>query len=162
MVDPVTAALTGIALVTKITDHIKSGINAYKSVAEVGEQIDLLFKGEQDCMKARNKKAKGFDNFSTESVAQEIIDHKLAQEKLREVATMIDMRFGHGTWAGILAERQRRIQEAKEAAKQAEIERRRKQHQWEENLKDCTDHDTRVCHVVDCSCDCFCLCEVKG
>ena len=28
-------------------------------------------------------------------------------------------------------------------------------------FKDCTDHDTRVCHVVDCSCDCFCLCEVK-
>ena len=135
MVDPVTAALTGIALVTKITDHIKSGINAYKSVAEVGEQIDLLFKGEQECMKARNKKAKGYDNFSTESVAQEIIDHKLAQEKLREVATMIDMRFGHGTWAGILAERQRRITEAREAKKQAEIERRRKQHEWEENLK---------------------------
>ena len=98
MVDPVTAALTGIALVTKITDHIKSGINAYKSVSEVGEQIDLLFKGEQECMKARNKKAKGYDNFSTESVAQEIIDHKLAQEKLREVATMIDMHLGmeHG------------------------------------------------------------------
>ena len=44
---------------------------------------------------------------STENVAQEIIDHKLAQEKLKEVAVMIDMRFGHGTWAGILAERQR-------------------------------------------------------
>lgn len=134
MVDPVTAALTGIALVTKITDHIKSGINAYNSVAEVGEQIDLLFKGEEHCMKARNKQS-GFDNFSTENIAQEIIDHKLAQEKLQEVAVMIDMRFGHGTWAGILAERQRRIQEAKEARKQEEIARRRRQHEWEENLK---------------------------
>ena len=83
---------------------------------------------------ARNKSA-GVDSFSTESVAQEIIDHKLAQEKLREVSVMIDMRFGPGTWAGILAERQRRIQEAKEAAKKAAIEKRRKQHDWEENLK---------------------------
>ena len=57
------------------------------------------------------------DSFSTESVAQEIIDHKLAQEKLREVSVMIDMRFGPGTWAGILAERQRRIQEAKKQQK---------------------------------------------
>ena len=134
MVDPVTAALTGIALVTKITDHIKSGINAYNSVAEVGEQIDLLFRGEEQCMKARNKQAK-FDNFSTENIAQEIIDHKLAQEKLQEVAVMIDMRFGPGTWAGILTERQRRLREAREAERQAEIERRRKQHEWEENLK---------------------------
>ena len=134
MVDPVTAALTGIALVTKISDQLKKGIDAYKSVAEVGQEIDLLFRGEQECQKARNKSA-GADSFSTESVAQEIIDHKLAQEKLQEVAVMVDMRFGHGTWAGILAERQRRIQEAKEAAKQAEIEKRRRQHEWEENLK---------------------------
>ena len=135
MVDPVTAALTGIALVTKISEHIKQGINAYKSVAEVGEQIDLLFKGEQECQRARNKQANKPDTFSTENIAQEIIDHQLAQEKLQEVAVMIDMRFGHGTWAGILAERQRRIREAREAEKQAEIERRRRQHEWEESLK---------------------------
>ena len=50
-----------------------------------------MFRGEQECQKARNKSA-GVDSFSTESVAQEIIDHKLAQEKLREVSVMIDMR----------------------------------------------------------------------
>lgn len=134
MVDPVTAALTGIALVTKVTDHIKQGINAYKSVAEIGQEIDLLFRGEQELQQARNKKA-GASQFSTTSVAQEIIDHKLAQEKLQQVATMVDMRFGHGTWAGILAERNKRIQEAKEAAKKAAMERRRKQHEFEETLK---------------------------
>lgn len=134
MVDPVTAALTGIALVTKITDQLKKGIDAYKSVAEVGQEIDLLFRGEQECQKARNKSA-GVDSFSTENVAQEIIDHKLAQEKLKEVAVMIDMRFGHGTWAGILAERQRRIQEAREAAKKEAMERRRKRHEFEETMK---------------------------
>ena len=134
MVDPVTAALTGIALVTKVTDHIKKGINAYKSIAEVGQEIALLFRGEQELQQARNKKAK-VNQFSTNRVAKEIIDHKLAQEKLKEVATMIDMRFGHGTWAGILAERNRRIQEAKEASKKAAMERRRKQHEFEETVK---------------------------
>ena len=68
-------------------------------------------------------------------MAQEIIDHKLAQEKLQEVASWSICASGHGTWAGLLAERQRRIQEAKEAARQAEIEKRRRQHDWEENLK---------------------------
>ena len=69
MVDPVTAALTGIALVTKVTDHIKKGINAYKSIAEVGQEIDLLFRGEQELQQARNKKAK-VNQFSTNTVAK--------------------------------------------------------------------------------------------
>mgnify|MGYP001217920360 CR=1 FL=1 len=115
MVDPITAGLAGIALVTKVAEHIKSGINAYKSVAELGSQIDALFEGEKQCQQARNKSANKQNAFSTESVAKEVIDHKLAQEKLREVATAIDMRFGHGTWSSILAERQKRIREAKEA-----------------------------------------------
>ena len=135
MVDPVTAALTGIALVTKVTEHIKQGINAYNSVAELGDQIELLFAGEQQCMKARNKKANKSDPFSTNTVAKEVLDHKLAQEKLQEVAVAVDMRFGHGTWASIIAERQRRIREAKEAARQAAIERQRKHHQNMETLK---------------------------
>lgn len=135
MVDPVTAALTGIALVTKVTEHIKQGINAYKSVADLGDQIELLFAGEQQCQKSRNKQANKSDPFSTNSVAKEILDHKLAQEKLQEVAVAVDMRFGHGTWAGILAERQRRIREAREAARQAEMERRRQQIQNMETLK---------------------------
>jgi hypothetical protein len=48
-----------------------------------------------------------------------MIDAKLAQEKMQEVATMVDMRFGPGTWKGIVDERARRIQEAKEAALKA-------------------------------------------
>ena len=135
MVDPVTAALTGIALVTKVTEHIKQGINAYNSVAELGDQIDLLFRGEQQLQTARNKQASKHDPFSTESVAKEVIEHKLAQEKLQEVAVAIDMRFGHGTWAGILTERQKRIREAREAARQALIERRRQHHKNMETLK---------------------------
>ena len=134
MVDPLTAALTGIALVTKVSDTIKQGINAYNSVADMGDQLELLFKGEQECMAARNRQDK-HSNFSTESVAQEVINHKLAQERLREVGTQVDMRFGHGTWQMILSERQRRIKEAREAARQAAIEQRRKQHELMETIR---------------------------
>lgn len=134
MVDPLTAALTGIALVTKVSDTIKQGINAYNSVADMGDQLELLFKGEQECMAARNRQDK-HSNFSTESVAQEVINHKLAQERLREVGTQVDMRFGHGTWQMILSERQRRIKEAREAARQAAIEKRRKHHENMEHIK---------------------------
>ena len=134
MVDPITAGLAGIALVTKITEQIKAGINAYNSVAELGGQIDALFIGEQQCQKARNKQANKHNTFSTETVAREVIDHKLAQEKLREVATLIDMRFGPGTWAGILAERQRRIREAREAELARQRERQRKIDDLQEGL----------------------------
>ena len=42
---------------------------------------------------------------------------------------MVDMRFGHGTWKGILAERQKRIQEAREAALKAKAK------QYENTMK---------------------------
>ena len=67
-------------------------------------------------------------------MAREVIDHKLAQEKLREVATLIDMRFGPGTWAGILAERQKRIREAKEAERQQRLERQKRIADLQEGL----------------------------
>ena len=45
------------------------------------------------------------------------------------------MRFGHGTWKGILAERQKRIQEAREAALKARREAIRRQNEIIENVK---------------------------
>ena len=55
-------------------------------------------------------------------MAKETIDAKLAAESLQEVATLVDLRFGPGVWKGILEERHRRMQEAKEAAKKARRE----------------------------------------
>ena len=45
------------------------------------------------------------------------------------------MRFGHGTWSSIVAERAKRIQQAKEAAAIARKEAARKQKELEENIK---------------------------
>ena len=60
---------------------------------------------------------------------------ELNAEQLQEVATMVDMRFGHGTWAGILAERAKRIHEQKEAEAVARKEAARKHKELQENIK---------------------------
>ena len=120
--------LAGVALVKAAVDGIKSAIGTANDISEIAGQIDDLFLGEQQAQKARNKKA-GANQFNVSSVARETIDAKLAAEKLYEVSVMVDQRFGHGTWASIVNERARRLQEAKEQAKQAQIERNRKHHE---------------------------------
>ena len=58
--------------------------------------IDNLFEGESQVQKKRSKKS-GVgvgDQFGVTNVAREIIDAKLAQEQMREIAQMIDLRFG--------------------------------------------------------------------
>ena len=122
----VAEVLTGISLVKASVDFIKSNINTANDISQIAKQIDDLFKGEKQIQKERNRKNSKTSisqQFGVESVAQEVIDAKLAQEQIQEISTMVDMRFGHGTWAGIIAERSRRIQKAKEEEK--EIRRQR-------------------------------------
>jgi hypothetical protein len=126
--------LAGIALVKSAVDGIKSAIGTANDIGEIAQHIDNLFEGESQVQRSRNKKA-GVDQFNVKSVAQETIDARLAQEKMYEMSQMIDLRFGHGTWAGIVSERARRIQEAKEAAKKARIEKARQQHELFETIK---------------------------
>ena len=54
---------------------------------------------------------------------------------MQEIATMVDMRFGHGTWRSIVDERAKRIREAKEAAALARKEAARKHKEFQENIK---------------------------
>jgi hypothetical protein len=126
--------LAGIALVKSAVDGIKSAIGTANDIGEIAGHIDNLFLGEQQAQKARNKKS-GVNQFDVSSVARETIDAKLAAEKLYEVSVMVDQRFGHGTWAGIVNERARRLQEAKAVAKRAQIERNLKNHEMMETAK---------------------------
>ena len=119
--------LAGIALVKSAVDGIKGAIGTAKDVGEIADFLDQLFVGEQQIQKKKSKKAN--DPFSVGSVARETIDAKLAAEHRQEIATLIDFRFGHGTWQSIIAERAKRIQEQKE---QERLERIRKEKQQEE------------------------------
>lgn len=137
IVEPISTAIAGIALVKQSVDFIKTHISTAKDIGEIAGQIDALFTGQKQVQQASNRKSGvGLaDQFGVQSVAKEMIDAKLAAEQIAEVARMVDFRFGHGTWASILAERAKRLQEAKEArarARQAELLR---QQEMMENVK---------------------------
>ena len=119
--------LAGIALFKSAVDGIKSAIGTANDVSEIAGFIDNLFEGEQQIQKKRSAKSgvSVADQFGVKSVASEIIDAKLAKEQMYEVAQMVDLRFGSGTWKSIVEERARRIQEHKEAQKQARIDKRK-------------------------------------
>jgi hypothetical protein len=129
--------LTGIALVQKSVEFIKSNISTVQDIGQIAGQIDDLFRGEKEAQQARNRKASGGlgDQFGVDTVAKEIIDAKIAAEKLQEVATLVDMRFGHGTWKGIVAERAKRMQEAKEAAAAERRKKIQEAREFEEMMK---------------------------
>lgn len=136
--EPISTALAGIALVKQSVDFIKTHINTVQDIGQIAGQIDNLFTGEKQIQQARNKKAGASglgDQFGVDTVAKEMIDAKLAAEKLQEVATMVDMRFGHGTWKGIVEERARRIQEQKEAVAKARREQLKKDQEFMDACK---------------------------
>lgn len=118
--------VAGIALVKSSVDFIKSNIDTCKDISEIAGQIDNLLDAEKEVQKKRFNK----NRLSISSVATEVLDAKLAAEELYNVSVLVDQRFGHGTWAGILAERKKRIDELKEAEK----ERMRLKKQQQEEL----------------------------
>ena len=130
--------LAGISLFKAAVDGIKSAIGTANDVSDIAGYIDNLFEGEKQVQKLRSKKS-GVggvaDQFGVKSVATEVINAKLAKEQMQEIASMIDMRFGHGTWKSITEERAKRIREAKEAAAAARKEKIRKQKELEDNIK---------------------------
>ena len=135
--EPISTALAGIALVQSAVAGIKSAIGTANGVGAIAGQIDALFTGQKQVNEARNKKSGvGLtDQFGVESVAREMIDAKLAAEKLQEVATMVNMRFGPDTWKNILEERQKRILEAKEAAAAERRKKLQESREFEEMMK---------------------------
>ena len=134
----VAEVLTGIALVQKSVEFIKSNISTANDIRDIASSIDDLFAGEKQAQQARNKKSGGAglgDQFGIDTVAKETIEARLAAESLQEVATLVDLRFGHGTWSGIVAERAKRIQEAKEAIAAAKRKKLKEDREFEEALK---------------------------
>ena len=129
--------LAGIALVKSAVDGIKSTINTANDIGEIAKHIDNLLEGEKQTQQQRSKKSGSSigDQFGIQSVAQEVIDARLAQEKVQEMRTLVDLRFGPGTWQGIMDERAKRIREAKEAAEKARQEALRERAEFMESLK---------------------------
>ena len=118
--------LTGIALVQKSVEFIKSNINTVSDIKGIAKQIDGFFEGEAQM----NKKSGTMgikEQFGIESTASDFIDRKLLEEKRNELKNIINLRFGPTAWDQILAERANRINEAKEAVRLRKVEKRQQQ-----------------------------------
>ena len=133
---PVAEILAGIALVKSSVDFIKSNIDTCKDIGELGGAIDNLLRGKDEAEKIKNKRGLGVrEQFDTAHIAREAIDAKLADEQLQEISRLINLRFGPNTRKEIVEERARRIAEAKEAEKQARIEKRKQDAETWEDIK---------------------------
>jgi len=118
--------LTGIALVQKSVDFIKSNISTVQDISGIAKQIDGFFEGEAQM----NKKSGTMgikEQFGIESTATDFIDRKLLEEKRNELKQIINLRFGPTAWDQILAERANRINEQKEAVRLRKVEKRQQQ-----------------------------------
>ena len=133
MVEPISAALAGIALVKKSVDFIKTNITAVQDIGDVISHVDNALNGQQQVIREREKK--GADPFAVENVAKEVIDAKLAQEALYEMKQLINHRFGHGTWEFILEERKKRLDKKKQAIKEARAAKIKKQKEMYEMVR---------------------------
>lgn len=122
--------LAGIALFKASVEGVKSAIGTANDVSSIAKYIDGMFTAQNQVNKDRYKQGglKGLkDQFGIASVAEEMIDAKLVEEQMAEIRTLVDYRFGHGTWTSIVNERARRIQEQKEIEKEEAREKARKQ-----------------------------------
>ena len=130
-------AMAGIALVKASVEFIKSNIDTAKDIGEIAGAVDDLFRGQEEVEHKRSKKA-GIgvgDQLGIKTVAQEVIDAKVAQEAMQEKKNMINMRFGPNTWKEIVDLRAKRIQEERERLAAIKREKIRKEKEFMEDLK---------------------------
>ena len=128
--EPISAALTGIALVQKSVDFIKSNISTANDIKDIAGALDGLFAGEKQVQKERFSEKSMLGQ--TKDAASKVIDAKLAAEAMQEMRTLINHRFGHGTFQQIIAERNKAIREEKaRIAEQKRILRKRQQERKE-------------------------------
>jgi hypothetical protein len=128
--EPISTALTGIALVQKSVGFIKSQIATANDIKDIAGALDGLFAGEKQIQNERfaDKSMLG----QTKDAATKVIDAKLAKEAMDEMRTLINHRFGHGTFQQIIAERNKQIREEKERiAEQKRIARKQAQERKE-------------------------------
>lgn len=127
--------LTGIALVQKSVEFIKSNISTAKDIKDIAKQIDGFFEGEEHMNKKQGKGIGLKEQFGIESTASDFIDRKLLEEARYELKLLIQDRFGYGTWEQILAERAEKIKQAKEAQRQAKLKAQKQKEEVLEAIK---------------------------
>ena len=80
--EPISAALTGIALVQKSVDFIKSNIATANDIKDIAGALDGLFAGEKQVQKERFSEKSMLGQ--TKDAASKVIDAKLAAEAMHD------------------------------------------------------------------------------
>jgi len=128
--------LTGIALVQKSVEFIKSNISTVQDISGIAKQIDGFFLGESQMNKSKGKGLSIAEQFgSVENSANDFINMKLLEEQRNELKQLVNLRFGPTTWDEIIAERANRISEAKEADRLQRVEARQQQKELIDTLQ---------------------------
>jgi preprotein translocase subunit Sss1 len=128
--------LTGIALVQKSVDFIKSNIGTVNDIKDIAKQIDGFFLGEEQMNKGQGKGLSLKEQFgSVESSAEDFINRRLLEERRNELKQLINLRFGPTAWDSIIAERAERINQAKEAQRKAKAKAKKEQEEILEVVK---------------------------
>ena len=128
--------LTGIALVQKSVEFIKSNISTVNDISGIAKQIDGFFTGADQMNKSKGKGMSIAEQFgSVENSANDFINMKLLEEQRAELKNIINLRFGPTAWDEIIAERANRISEAKEANRLQRVEARQQQKELIDTLQ---------------------------
>lgn len=123
--DPATI-LVGIQLAKKSFEAVKNSISTAKDIGCVVDDINNFFEGASQVREVARKKSNSIaSQIGLRSVVEEEIQKKLLKEKEQELSTLINMRFGPGTWGQIMKIRAERIKQAKAEARQKQIERQK-------------------------------------
>jgi hypothetical protein len=117
--------IAGISLVNAAADQIKKLVGTAKDVSQLSQHIDSLLEGE-DQIHRTQKMAHERGIGSITSVANEVLDARLADERHLEMTRLIDARFGWGTMDEIIKIRNDRLS-ALEAAEKKLLKKRKKQ-----------------------------------
>jgi hypothetical protein len=119
----VVETISAVMALAKIVDVVTQGVDGASSAKN-------LFKGVDRIIRAREKADEDQDNedLSVEAIAEAVLIRKKTEEKLSRLATKIDIRWGPGTWASILAARQSKIT-VRDAAIQRRVDQKRETHE---------------------------------
>jgi len=112
--EPISTALTGIALARQGISFIKENIDSLNDAKAIGSQIIKVFEGHKQFNTERYN-----GTLSMKEVAEQRIEMKQQQEELYRLKMLLDVRFGHGFYDGIQTEYQQQLREREEKKKEA-------------------------------------------
>ena len=132
--EPITTAVAAVAAASNAIAFIKARINDVQSVADISQQLGTLFDCQKKLNQERNKKA-GVSDISLKNSIDFVLETRLIQEELNSIRTMIDLRFGPGTYMECVNHYNQKLREQKEAQKAARREAARRAKELEETIK---------------------------